>query len=107
MAEKVVSFPEHFHQGKEDVSVELLDFLSDWLTNHIKKTDMAYSSFLRSKGVRKAGSIFRPQRCGYGLWDQRVRRSFSCSGNSVATPVKSSRQTVQFRQSPEQPPISL
>lgn len=33
------------------IGVEVLAFLKDWLTNHIMKSDMAYSDFLVSKGV--------------------------------------------------------
>ncbi len=34
------------------VSLELMTFLRKWLTKHIKLTDMEYSTFLVSKGVK-------------------------------------------------------
>jgi len=34
------------------VALEIMQFLKNWLTNHIMKTDKAYSEFLISKGVK-------------------------------------------------------
>jgi len=34
------------------ISIELLSFLKGWLTDHILKTDMAYSQFLIDRGVK-------------------------------------------------------
>ncbi len=51
LVEQVVHFQEQFNNGEKDVSLELMEFLKDWLIKHIKKTDMQYSSFLLSKGV--------------------------------------------------------
>ena len=33
------------------VTVEVFQFLKDWLTTHIKETDRKYSSFFNSKGI--------------------------------------------------------
>lgn len=33
------------------VTVEVFQFLKDWLTKHIKETDRQYSSFFNSKGI--------------------------------------------------------
>jgi len=51
LVSQVVEFQAQFKNGGKDVSIELMEFLKDWLLNHIKKTDMQYSSFLRGKGV--------------------------------------------------------
>jgi hemerythrin len=38
--------------GKTVISSPVLDFLKDWLTNHILKQDMAYKLFFGGKGVK-------------------------------------------------------
>ena len=51
LLEQVMSFQERIRKGESDVSVELLEFLKEWLIKHIKNTDMNYSPFLLGKGV--------------------------------------------------------
>jgi hemerythrin-like metal-binding protein len=51
LVDQVLYFQDQFEKGEKDVSLELMEFLKDWLLNHIKKTDRQYSSFLLSKGV--------------------------------------------------------
>jgi len=41
---------EHREQGHHEALVEMVDFLRDWLINHINGTDQAYSGFLHDKG---------------------------------------------------------
>jgi hemerythrin-like metal-binding protein len=41
-----------FDKGEITLNVQLLDFLRDWLTNHIKKVDMAYSASLIQRSAR-------------------------------------------------------
>jgi len=48
---QVVDFQTQFDSGETDISLELMEFLKDWLIKHIKGTDKKYSSFLLSKGV--------------------------------------------------------
>lgn len=48
---KVVKFQNDFLQGHVNMSVQLLQFLRDWLEHHIKGSDRKYSPFLRSKAV--------------------------------------------------------
>lgn len=48
---KVADFKERFEKGKLSMTVEVRLFLSDWLVNHIKKTDKKYSAFLLDAGV--------------------------------------------------------
>jgi hemerythrin len=37
--------------GKLGIGLEMMQFLSDWLTNHIRGNDKQYSGFLVEKGV--------------------------------------------------------
>jgi hemerythrin len=48
---KVSDFKKEFDKGTAMLSVELMNFLYDWLKNHIMKTDKAYGPFFNSKGV--------------------------------------------------------
>lgn len=49
---KLLAFKGEFETGKSDISVELMEFLKDWLIKHIKKTDTKYVPFLKGKGVK-------------------------------------------------------
>ena len=50
--QKVTDFKKEFDAGRATVSVNVLQFLSKWLQNHIKVVDKKYSSFLNEKGIR-------------------------------------------------------
>jgi len=52
LVDKVLAFKRKFDAGEEFLSQELLNFLKDWLINHIGFTDRKYAPFLQSKGVR-------------------------------------------------------
>jgi hemerythrin-like metal-binding protein len=49
---QVVEFKQDFEAGRAALSMDLMQFLTDWLRNHIMKTDKAYAPFLREKGVK-------------------------------------------------------
>ncbi len=49
---KVGDFRERFVAKRIGISVDVLDFLVDWLKGHIMKSDKEYSSFLVGKGVK-------------------------------------------------------
>ncbi len=49
---QVLSFKEKFERGEATLSYDLLNFLKDWLVNHIGKTDKKYAPFLQEKGLR-------------------------------------------------------
>jgi hemerythrin len=49
LVQRVDDFAHRFEAGIRDLGVELLEFLKTWLTDHILREDMAYSSFLREK----------------------------------------------------------
>jgi methyl-accepting chemotaxis protein/hemerythrin len=42
----------NFTSGKTVLSMAVMDFLKDWLYNHILKTDMLYVEYLIAKGVK-------------------------------------------------------
>lgn len=53
--EALVVEVKHLQQKLNDgdfmLGIEVMDFLKQWLTNHILGSDMAYSEFLKSRGV--------------------------------------------------------
>ena len=50
--DKVKEFEAQYRAGAVAISVEVLDYLRDWLTSHIAGTDKGYTAFLNQKGVR-------------------------------------------------------
>lgn len=52
LKEKVGDYSEKFRNGNMFVTVELLEFLKEWLTNHILQTDRKYSEFFNGKGLK-------------------------------------------------------
>jgi len=51
MVAKVMSFKESYFNGNTLLSLEVMNFLRDWLINHIAKSDKDYSAFFITKGV--------------------------------------------------------
>jgi hemerythrin len=52
LTKEVIDFAENFKQGKAIITLPVLNFLKDWLNNHILKTDKLLGQFL-SKDVEK------------------------------------------------------
>lgn len=50
--DKIKEFQNDFESGKALLSLKIVNFLKDWLINHILGTDKAYSAFLNEKGVK-------------------------------------------------------
>jgi len=49
--EQVAQFQKDFQAGKAALSVQVLKFLKDWVSNHIKETDKNYGPFFNSHGL--------------------------------------------------------
>jgi hemerythrin len=52
LTQKALALQGEVNSGKTVISAPVLDFLKDWLTNHILKQDMAYKLFFTSKGMK-------------------------------------------------------
>lgn len=52
LTQQVLDLQEQFKTGQAALSVKVGSFLKSWLINHISGTDMAYSPYLRSKGMK-------------------------------------------------------
>jgi len=51
LTRKALEIKTKFDSGKMVMSVELMNFLKDWLTKHIMGLDKKYSAFFTSKGI--------------------------------------------------------
>ncbi len=51
LVKKVVEIQERFNSGQMALSIEIMNFLRDWLRSHIKKSDKAYTAFFNDKGL--------------------------------------------------------
>ena len=49
---QVAEYADRYKRGEAALSVHVLNFLRDWLTNHILREDRAYSAWLAQAGVR-------------------------------------------------------
>lgn len=49
---KINDFKEKFDSGKVGVSIQLMNFLKDWLVHHIMKTDRQYVACFQQNGLR-------------------------------------------------------
>ena len=49
---KVDDVAKKFQKGELGISIELMNFLSDWLGKHIKGTDKTYSALFNANGLK-------------------------------------------------------
>jgi len=49
--DKAAGYLKEFIAGKPVVSIDLLEFLRDWLIGHIQGTDKKYSPLMKEKGI--------------------------------------------------------
>jgi hemerythrin-like metal-binding protein len=47
--DQVVDFINSFNSGRATLSLDIMNFLNQWLLNHIRKSDKAYTPFLKGK----------------------------------------------------------
>ena len=52
MTAKILDLQRQFKSGQAAMTIEVMNFLKNWLDKHIVGTDMKYSAFLNSKGVK-------------------------------------------------------
>lgn len=51
LTKQAVALKEKFDNGNMMITIEVMNFLKDWLNNHILGTDKKYGPFLSAKGV--------------------------------------------------------
>ena len=51
LVKQVDELSKNFNGGQEVMSMDIMNFLKDWLANHIMGTDKKYSGFLNTKGI--------------------------------------------------------
>jgi hemerythrin-like metal-binding protein len=49
--QKIVEFQDKFNKGALTLTLEVMNFLKDWLVKHIQGTDQKYSAFFNEKGL--------------------------------------------------------
>lgn len=49
--QQALDFQKQNSSGTATLSISILNFLKDWLTNHIQGTDKKYAEFFKGKGV--------------------------------------------------------
>lgn len=49
---KIVEYKTGYEKGQLGLSIQIMNFLTDWLKNHIKVTDKKYSAFFIEHGVK-------------------------------------------------------
>lgn len=51
LTQKALDLQKNFQQGAPVLTIEVMNFLKDWLQTHILETDKKYGKFLNSKGI--------------------------------------------------------
>ncbi|MCX7881795.1 MAG: bacteriohemerythrin [Brevinematales bacterium] len=52
LVEEVLALSQKFQAGDIFLSLDILNFLKEWLSKHILQSDMAYKEFFKQKGIR-------------------------------------------------------
>jgi hemerythrin-like metal-binding protein len=51
LVDQVLAYKANYDSGKTIISIDIMNFLKDWLVKHIAGSDKKYTAFLNSKGV--------------------------------------------------------
>ncbi len=51
LVKQVLDYKESFDAGKSVLTIDIMNFLRDWLTKHISGSDKKYTPFFTSKGL--------------------------------------------------------
>ncbi len=49
---EVSAFKKEFEEGRIGITIKLMNFLSEWLWNHIMSSDKKFGPYLNEKGIR-------------------------------------------------------
>jgi len=52
LTQQVIEFKNQYNEGKIGLSIQMMNFLKEWLVNHILDEDKAYSNFFEAKGEK-------------------------------------------------------
>lgn len=52
LTQQVMDYKNQYKEGKIGLSVQMMNFLKEWLVNHILDEDKAYTNFFESKGEK-------------------------------------------------------
>lgn len=52
LTQQVIEFKNQYNEGKIGLSIQMMNFLKEWLVNHILDEDKAYSHFFQAKGEK-------------------------------------------------------
>ncbi len=48
---KITDFQKDFASNRLGITLDLINFLKDWVNNHIRETDKQYSALFNAKGL--------------------------------------------------------
>lgn len=51
LTRQVLEFQNEYQEGRTSISIDVMDFLKDWLINHIAGSDKKYTQFFNAKGI--------------------------------------------------------
>lgn len=51
LTDQVLEFQKKYQSGEKYISIEILNFLKEWLINHIMGTDKQYGAYFQEKGI--------------------------------------------------------